>query len=95
MTRVLTSPHVEVEPSASDDGLMVTLVVPSYEDEVRFTLHCERDADGDWRVYVPWFEDLHGNPAADHTDLILENGVGVTNGVCYIGAPDAEVEVKS
>jgi len=99
MRRVLTSeslPWVEVEPREGDDGagVSVTLHVPGYQGPASFTLEAERDADGDWRVYIPWFKDLHGNPAADHADLELQNGVGVTNGICYVGAPDVEIVVE-
>jgi hypothetical protein len=79
--------EASVTARSNGEGLSVTLTVPSYDGDIEFEMHAERDADGDWRVFVPWFEDLRGNPAADQ-ELILENGVGVTNGICYIGAPD-------
>lgn len=79
--------NVEVE-SLPNGGVAVCVNVPSYEDTVEFKITVDRDEDGDWRVFVPWFKDLHGNPAADHTDLILENGVGVTNGICHVGADE-------
>lgn len=71
-------------------GLRAVVVVPTYTGEQRFQITVERDEDGDWRVYIPWFKDLHGNPAADHTDLELENGTAVTNGIVYLGAPEED-----
>jgi hypothetical protein len=75
-----------------EGGVNVAVHVPTYDEaeEVTFTLRVERAPDGDWTVFVPWFKDLHGNPCADMTDLILANGVGVTNGICYVGAPDED-----
>jgi len=48
-------PHAEIHPRGG--ALDVTLVVPTYEGDARFTLSVEPDADGDWRVFLPDTDD--------------------------------------
>lgn len=74
-----------------DGGAQVTLFVPTVEGEAEFTVLAERDEDGDWRVFIPWFHH-DDNPARDHIDLLLSNGYTVTNGVCHLAAPEANCE---
>lgn len=71
---------VEVE----SDTLEVTLTVPTYEGETEFTLFVEPDADGDWRVFLPWPKGLRDE------ERILDNGVAVLNGAAYLGSPDVQ-----
>lgn len=82
--------------AASDEqgGIAVTVVVPTYEGGATFHITVERDNDGDWRVSIPWPDEVtvdDGAPVSfgDHESVSgLIDGMEVTNGILYLGAPD-------
>lgn len=58
-------PAARAEVTASEQGgLSVDVVVPGDEADLTFTVTVERDADGDWRVFIPW-------PELDDEDAVL------------------------
>lgn len=82
MPHVTAPTTLEVVP-LEDGGLEVTMSVTTYEGVANFTLRAERDADGDWRVWIPW--------RSENTDeaFILANGCEAFNGIVYLGGPEA------
>lgn len=68
-----------------DGGITVAVEVPTFEGGAIFTISTERDADGDWRVFIPW----SGESSDD--EVILADGHSCMNGILYLGAPDVEV----
>lgn len=63
-------------------GVTALVKVPTYSGDQTFSITVERDADGDWRVFIPWSRDFGDEP------LMLDNGTEVSNGIVYLGAPD-------
>lgn len=90
---------VTVTP-ADKGGMTVEINIPTYEGGAILQTTVERDADGDWRVFLP------AQPATlidvntfDKTTLpegeaqyLTTDNCEVTNGILYLGAPDEERE---
>lgn len=72
---------VLVIPQA-DGGVCAQVQVPTYSGDKTFTITVERDADGDWRVFIPWSPDFTTEP------VTMENGTECANGIVYMGSPD-------
>lgn len=83
------SPCTATVTPGEHGGLTVQLHVPTYQGGATFTLHAERDdADGDWRVFIPW------TATEDTEPVLLADGHECTNGILYLGAPDAAAEAE-
>lgn len=83
MTDTLENARALVCPQ-DGGGILVTVVVPTYDGEQTFTLDVQRSEDGDWRVFIPWSLEFGPEP------MIMESGVQVANGIVYLGAPEPE-----
>lgn len=81
-----------VEP-LEKGGVELTLVVPTYSNDVHLAIRCERDAGGDWVVSIPWPATLEDQTVTvpDAREL-LGKEVAFTNGIAYFGAPDEDEE---
>lgn len=78
-----TSPCTATVTPDEHGGLIVALHVPTYSGGQSFTLAAERDADGDWRVFIPWPD--------DSPEIGMLGDLEVANGIVYLGAPDESV----
>lgn len=67
-------------------GVNVTVRVPGYQADSYFDLSVERDPDGEWRVAIPWPDEVQTENAGEHT----YRGMDVLNGLLYLGSPDVE-----
>lgn len=68
-------------------GMTVELFVPTYSGGVTFSLMSERSNDGDWRVFLPWYEGMD----EDRVYINVDTDSEVAGGIAYIGAPDVVV----
>lgn len=67
-------------------GMLVELHVPTYSGGVTLSLQAERDNDGDWRVFIPWPDDMED-------EVRSVGGFGdAAGGILYLGAPDVPVK---
>lgn len=77
--------YVEITPG-KDGGITVNLYVPTYEDgPTMFSLEAERSEDGDWRVHIPWPENMDGQMPPL---VSLANGTECASGVIYLGSEE-------
>lgn len=92
---------VEVEPG-SRGGVTVEIRIPTYLGGTILRTTIERDADGDWVVFLPAQpKTLVDVSTFDKTVLpegetqyLTEDDYEVTNGILYLGAPDVERETE-
>lgn len=78
------SPATATVTREKDGGVTVDVFVPTFSGGMTLQLAVERSNDGDWRIFIPWLDDMD----EDKTYILQGNVAEVANGIAYVGAPD-------
>lgn len=65
-------------------GMVIELNVPTYSGVATFTIAAERDEEGDWRVKIPWPENIENYK----TEAPRLDGREVFDGYLYLGSSE-------
>ena len=82
------SPCTVTITAGTDGGVGIELMIPTYSGGAILSLMTERDADGDWRIFIPWPDGMD-----EDRSFTIEGGMAdAANGIVYMGCPDIPVD---